>query len=115
MRERNTQLNTVTARALGKIAKLFGMGKSNVTLDHIADLVSRLIDGWSITKSDFIDIQTMSSLAATFATTFGNHAGGFTLQAVMGAFMEGVNHGTVCMEYWSKGRSGSRRQRFREA
>lgn len=115
LRERNALLNNATARALGKIAKLFGMGKSNVTLDHIADLVSRLIDGWSITKSDFIDIQTMSTLAATFATTLGSHASGYTLQDVMGAFMEGVDHGTVCMDYWSKSRSGSSRQRFREA
>jgi hypothetical protein len=30
LRERNALLNTATARALGKIAKLFGMGKGNV-------------------------------------------------------------------------------------
>jgi hypothetical protein len=115
LRERNALLNTTTARALGKTAKLFGMGKSNVTLDHITDFTARLIDGWSITKPDIINIQTLSSLAATFATTLGSHAGGHTIQDVMSAFMAGVDHGTLCMNYWSQSRSGSRRQRFREA
>jgi hypothetical protein len=115
LREKNAVLNGTTARALGKIAKGFGLNVNDVTLEHIQDFVARMMDGWTITKPDTIDIHTTSSLAATFATALGRHAGGCTHQEVMGAFIEGVDQGTRCIAHWSRSRSGSRRQRFRNA
>lgn len=115
LREIGVVLNMPTARALGKIAKAIGMGRSGVKAEHLSDLVARLIDGWSITKADFLDRHTMSSLSATFATALGPHAGGYTLQEVMAAFLQGVDDGTRCMTHWSRSGSGTRRQRFRNA
>lgn len=91
------------------------MNQGKVTLGHISDLVSRLVDGWSIMNHATTDIHTMSSLAAIFATSLGPHAAGYTLQEVMAAFMEGVEHGTHCLAHWSSSRSGTRRSRFRKA
>ncbi|KAF3046256.1 hypothetical protein E8E11_008418 [Didymella keratinophila] len=115
LREKNVMLNTSSARALGKTAKMFGMDQHNVTLDHLQDFVARLVDGWTITKPEMIDVHTMSSLASTFATALSPHSGGYGLQQVMGAFIEGVDQGTRCIAHWSRSRSGSRRQRFRDA
>ncbi|XPS94304.1 hypothetical protein M3J09_003625 [Ascochyta lentis] len=115
LREKNKTLNTATARALGKIAKAFGMAQSNMTLQHLQDLVARLLDGWTILKPEMMDMHTTSSLAATFATALGRHHANHTLQDIMGAFMDGVDDGTRCIEHWSRSRSGSRRQRFRTA
>lgn len=114
LREKNTMLNTTSARALGKIAKAFGLNQDNVALGHIQDFVARTLDGWTVTKPD-VDVHTMSTLAATFATALGPHAGGFNLQDVMATFLEGIDQGTRCIAYWSRSRSGSRRQRFRDA
>lgn len=108
-------LNTASARAMGKIAKAFGMAQSNVSLQHLREFVARVMDGWTILKADSIDVHTLSSLASTFATVLGSHHAGYTVQDVMGAFIDGVDDGTRCIEYWSKSRSGSRRQRFRAA
>jgi hypothetical protein len=113
LREKNIVLNMATARALGKIAKAFRMAEINVTLNHLQNFVSRIIDGWSIEKSEAIDMHTMSSLAATFAMSMGSHTAGYNIQDIMRAFISGVNEGTRCMAHWSKSRSGSRRQRFR--
>jgi hypothetical protein len=115
LREKNVMLNTSTARALGKIAKMFGLNQENVTLEHLQDFVARLMNGWTITKPEMIDMHTMSSLATTFATSLGPHTRGYTLQQVMGAFIEGVDQGTRCIAHWSRSRSGSRRSRFRSA
>ncbi|KAF1933924.1 uncharacterized protein M421DRAFT_105 [Didymella exigua CBS 183.55] len=115
LRENNVLLNTTTARALGKTAKAFGLNLGNFTLEHLQDFVARILDGWTISKPDNMDIHTMSSLAATFATALGPHAGGFNLQAVMAAFQEGVDQGTRCIAHWSRSRTGSRRKRFRSA
>lgn len=114
LREKNTTLNTTTARALGKAAKAFGLARSTITLDHLQDFIARLIDGWTIIKPDTMDIHTMSSLAATFATALGSHNAGYTLQDIMGAFVRGVEDGERCIAHWSKSRSGSRRRRFRD-
>ena len=115
LREKNVMLNSTTARALGKLAKMFGMDQDNVTLEHLQDFVARIMDGWMITKPEMMDMHTMSSLATTFATSLVPHAGDYTLQQVMGAFIEGVDHGTRCIAHWSRSRSGSRCQRFRDA
>ncbi|KAJ4989817.1 hypothetical protein SVAN01_04654 [Stagonosporopsis vannaccii] len=115
LREKNAILNKGNARAMGKAAKMFGMNKINVTLLHIQDFVARLLDGWTIERPVSIDMQTMSTLAATFATFLGAHAGGYILQDIMGAFINGVEQGTRCIAHWSRSRSGSRRQRFRQA
>jgi hypothetical protein len=113
LREKNIMLNTMTARAFGKIARTFGMAQSNMSLGHLQDFIARLMDGWTIVKADTIDTHTISSLAVTFATAMGPHAAGYSLQDVMGAFIEGVESGTCCIAHWSRSRSGSRRQRFR--
>ncbi|KAF1366092.1 hypothetical protein EJ07DRAFT_82101, partial [Lizonia empirigonia] len=113
LREKNLMLNTPSARALGKIAKAFGMAQSNVSLQHLQDFVARVMDGWTILKADTIDLHTLSSLACTFATALGSHHAGYTVQGVMGAFIDGVDDGTRRIAHWSKSRSGSRRQRFR--
>jgi hypothetical protein len=97
---------------MGKTAKAFGMCRSSANLEHLSDFVARLIDGWSITRADIIDVHTMSSLSVTFATALGPHANGYTLQDIMAAFIQGVNDGLRCSAYWS--RSSTRRQRFRE-
>ena len=115
LREKNIVLNTAAARTLGKIAEMFGMARSNITLDHLQDFVARVMDGWTITKADNLDMHTISTLATTFATTLGTHAAGYTIQDVMGAFIGGVEDGTRCIAHWSRSRSGSRRQRFRVA
>ncbi|KAJ4326366.1 hypothetical protein N0V94_000041 [Neodidymelliopsis sp. IMI 364377] len=113
LRERNTTLNTTTTRALGKIAKAFGMTKPTITLPHVQDFIARLIDGWTIRKSPNTDIHTMSSIAATFSIAMGTHQAGYTVQDVMGAFVNGVDDGTRCIAHWSRSGSGSRRKRFR--
>lgn len=115
LREKNTILNTTTARALGKIAKAFGMTKPTITLPHVQDFIARLTDGWTIQKSPNTDINTMSSIAAAFAIAMGSHAAGCTFQDVMGAFVNGVDDGGKCIAHWSRSGSGSRRKRFRAA
>lgn len=115
LRERNSILNTETARALGKIARCFGMSQQNISLKHLEDFIARVMDGWTIQKPFAVDMHTTSSLAFTFATEFGSHADGYTVQDVMGAFMDGVEQGTRCIAHWSRSRSGTRRSRFREA
>lgn len=113
LRERNVTLNTPVARALGKTAKAFGLAQKDATLGHLHDFVARLCDGWTIEKPERLDVHTLSSLAATFGTAMGSHAAGHTIQDVMGAFLNGVDHGSTCLAHWSQSRSGSRRQRFR--
>ena len=113
LREKNIMLNTMTARALGKIARTFGMAQSNIGLGHLQNFIARLTDGWTIIKADAIDVHTMSSFAVAFATAMGPHATGYNLQDVMGAFIEGVENGTCCIAHWSRSRSSSRHQRFR--
>jgi hypothetical protein len=115
LREKNTTLNTFTARALGKIAKAFGMTKPAITLSHLQDFIARLVDGWTIQKSHTLDVHTMNSLGATFASAMGTHAAGYTLQDVVGAFVNGVDDGGKCIAHWSRSGSGSRRKRFRAA
>lgn len=115
LREKNTLLNSLTARALGKTAKAFGMTQVNVTLDHLRDFVARMMDGWTIVKGDRLDMHTFSSIAFTFATSLGAHAAGYNVQDIMGAFLDGVDEGTRCIARWSRSGSGSRRQRFRTA
>ena len=115
LREKNVMLNTVTARALGKTAKMFGVNQSSVTLVHMQDFVARIMDGWSITKGQYVDMHTMSSLAAVFAIALGPHEGRYSRQEIMAAFIEGVENGTRCIAHWSRSHSGGRRQRFREA
>ncbi|KAJ8107418.1 hypothetical protein OPT61_g8885 [Boeremia exigua] len=112
IREKNITLDIKTAQALGKIARTFGLSKSDVTLPHLEDFIARMMDGWSIEKAE-MDRHNLSSLAATFAVSLGSHAGGYHLQEVMGAFVNGVDHGTECAAHWSRSRTGSRRQRFR--
>ncbi len=113
LREKNITLNNANARALGKIAAMFGLPTRRMTLEHLENFIARMFDGWSIEKSESLDIHTLSSLATTFAVSMGPHAGGHTLQAVMGAFLRGVDEGTKCAAHWSRSRSSSRRQRFR--
>ena len=115
LRERNTILNTPTVRAIGKAAKMLGLASARVSLDHIQDFIARVVDGWSITRSEATDIHTMSTFAATFAQVLGTHDAGHTLQDVMGAFTRGVDSGTYSIAHWSRSRSGGRRQRFRAA
>ena len=98
---------------MGKIAKAFGLCRSSAKLEHLSDFVARLIDGWSITRANIIDVHTMSSLSVTFATALGPHANGHTLQEIMAAFIQGVDDGLRCSTYWSQRRSSTRRQRFR--
>lgn len=115
LREKHAMLNTATARALGKAARMFGMGQDNMTLEHLQDFVARLMDGWTITEPEKIDLHAMGSLATAFATAMGPHSSGYTLQQVMGTFIEGVEQGSRCIAHWSRSRSGGRRQRFRDA
>lgn len=114
LRDRNTRLNTTTARAMGKAAKVFGICQVNATLEHMTDFVARIIDGWSVQEIDHVGMHTMDFLAATFATSLGKHAGGHTIHDMKTAFIKGVNHGSFCIAHWSRSRSGTRRQRFRE-
>lgn len=115
LKGRNLKLNTAIARSLGVVAKTFGLARQSAKLDHLADFIARLVDGWGITEPQAINIHVRSSLAATFATAFGPHARGSNLQEVMVAFLEGVDQGTRCIADWSRSDSGSRRQRFRDA
>ena len=110
LRAGNIMLDTSTAKAMGRIAKLFGLDGNAANLHHIQDLGARIIDGWSVDTSTMSDVRTSGRLAAAFAKTLGSHA--HQPQDVMNAFITSTRQGAETMAYYSRrGRPQSRRVR----
>jgi hypothetical protein len=85
------------------ICNKFGL----VQLDHIRDLVTCLISGWSIAISPSCDI---SQAGQVFAKALRSSAQ--SADEVANAFTEGVEEGTRVLQFWNKRRrSGPRRAR----
>jgi hypothetical protein len=97
------------AEAIGRIARTFGLDRTDVHLEHIKDFVSELVNGWTLQCSQLGDLHTMSSYATTFAMTLQSQR--HRLQDVMGAFIDGCQEGTRIIEFYARRRKGVYRRR----
>jgi hypothetical protein len=102
LREKNTILSTTTAQSMGAMAKIFGMDQNNVSLIHIQDIVSRIVDGWQVGEGHPRDIHTMSSIASSFAFSLGSRT--HRIQDVIAAFLEGTQQGMDTIAYFARRR-----------
>jgi hypothetical protein len=109
LKEKSITLNTMTARAMGSISRVFDMHGTKVSLDHIQDLIARLVNGWQISNHHAKDIHTMSSIATTFAMALSSKV--HRAQDVMVAFQNGVQQGTDIIAYYSHRRPKYQRTR----
>lgn len=101
LRKKGLALDTDTANAMGKVARLFGLAGPTVTTSHITEFVTYLVDGWSIRADQRQDIHTMADLAAHFAIILGTQHSSMRLQDVIAAFMEGFERGTQNLAHFS--------------
>ncbi|CAO2657533.1 Nn.00g036590.m01.CDS01 [Neocucurbitaria sp. VM-36] len=113
MREKHTVLNTHTARALGVISRFFAMNGPKVKLNHIVELIDRLVDGFYIQEASSLDIQTMSTLADVFARALGTHPT-YNHQQIMCAFIDGIDEGIKSAQRWSRSRSSGKHAKRRK-
>jgi hypothetical protein len=98
LKEKSIVLNTNTARAIGCIAKAFGMDRGNVSVMHIRDFVSRIIDGWQVGES-----YNDSNIALTFTMSLASQI--YSTQDMITAFQSGVQQGRDTVAYYSRRRS----------
>jgi hypothetical protein len=107
LRERNTILNTASARALGKIAKSCICGDA-VHLHHIREFVGRFVDGWSLSSAVTQHVQNRSAHA--FAVAFDTDL--YSVCDIMNAFKDGMQDGADVLAYYAcRRRPDSRRVR----
>jgi len=104
LRKERLILNPDTARTMGKVARLFGLGGPTVTKLHISDFVTCLTDGWSIQTDPRHDIYSMADLANRFALALGPYDSSLHFQEVAGAFVDGFECGTRNLAHFSRGR-----------
>jgi hypothetical protein len=102
LRRERLILNLDTARAMGKIARLFGLGGSAVTNLHISDFVTCLTDGWTIQADPRHDICAMADLANRFALALGPCDSSLHPQDVVSAFVDGFERGTRNLAHFSR-------------
>ncbi|KAF2109179.1 hypothetical protein BDV96DRAFT_240585 [Lophiotrema nucula] len=95
LREKNFILNNSMARAMGKLAKVFGLSDENATIHHITEFVRHLVEGWTIKATSIDDLQTLSDISFHFAVSFGSQR---PIQTIMGAFMDGLREGMEVLE-----------------
>ena len=68
LRAGNIVLNTSTAKAMGYIARLFGLDGATANLHHIQDYTQRMVDGWSVNTAIIMsDVRTNGRIAGAFA------------------------------------------------
>ncbi|OAL56880.1 hypothetical protein IQ07DRAFT_21612 [Pyrenochaeta sp. DS3sAY3a] len=103
LRRKKTELCPMTARALGMIGRVFGLHEGQISLQHIACFVSKLIDGFYI-NSPSMSLHERSNIASSFAIALNSHQ--HLIQAIMGAFLDGVEEGQKSIAYYSRGRRG---------
>ena len=104
-------LNPDTARAMGKVARVFGLRGSAVTNLHISDFVTCLTDGWAIRADPQPNIYAMTDLANQFALGLGPCDSSLHLQDVVSAFMDGFEQGTRNLANFSRRRLQTERRR----
>jgi hypothetical protein len=104
LRKERLILNPNTARAMGKVARVFGLGGSAVTKLHISDFVTCLTDGWAIRADPSHDIHTMADLANRFAIALGPRNLSLHIQDIIAAFMDGFERGTQNLARFSRRR-----------
>lgn len=107
LREKGIIMNVDTAKAMGKIARVFGLGGPDVTYLHIDEFVTSLVDGWNIQGCPINDIHTASHLGMHFALAMECPRSSLNIQQIMGAFIDGIEHGTRNLDYFA-----TRRPRF---
>lgn len=99
LRAKNTTLNIVTARAIGQITKTF-LGREGVDIHHIKEFIARLVDGWGINSLITHDIHMQRLISRAFAEAFGSDY--HLLQALMGAFEDGIQEGTQALAFYAR-------------
>ena len=103
LRKERLILNPDTARAIGKVARLFGLGGSAVTNLHISDFVTCLTDGWTIQADpQQHDMYAMTDLANRFALALGPCDSSLHFQDVVSAFMDGFERGIRNLAHFSR-------------
>jgi hypothetical protein len=109
MKVKKTMLNTAKACAMREISRNFLLHGNNVSLEHIQDLIVRLVDGGQIGKHPLSDFHTNSSIATTSAMSLGSQI--HRVQNVMVAFLNRIQQGTDTIAYYARRRRGPRRAR----
>jgi len=93
LRDRNTIITIRTARAMAVVCRAFKMHRVGVSLAHIQELVSSLVDSFQL-KQGTSDTPHMSGLIAkAFAISLVSQA--HRTHDVEAAFQQGVQQGTV--------------------
>ncbi|KAF2192254.1 hypothetical protein K469DRAFT_653583 [Zopfia rhizophila CBS 207.26] len=110
LRKDSSVLDPNIARAMARIARIFGLNSADITCPHITEFVTYLVDAWSITSTQLNDIHELSQLAATFATSLGPRKSKYHLQDVMAAFIKEIQDGTAKLAY-ARQRPARRRRR----
>ncbi|KAF2788135.1 hypothetical protein K505DRAFT_315451 [Melanomma pulvis-pyrius CBS 109.77] len=101
LREKGITMTKDTAKAMGKIAKVFGLDGPDVTYLHIDEFVTSLIDGWTIQGCPVNDIHTASHLGMHFALAMECSRSPLNIQQIMGAFIDGIEHGARNINYFA--------------
>lgn len=106
-RAKRSTLSASTAAAFGRIAALM-FGPSMYNLQHVTDLIARLVDGWSITV---ISPQETDTAAREFAAHFNTYV--HPREDLARAFLQGVENGTKTIKDFENRHSTTRRRRKR--
>ncbi|KAF2190361.1 hypothetical protein K469DRAFT_658225 [Zopfia rhizophila CBS 207.26] len=104
LHKRNIILNTDVARAMGRIAKLFGLSEPSTKIAHISEWVSNFVASFGIQQAPGQDLHTKSSIAIAFAIALDSRAPSYHLQDVMLAFQSGVESGLATIAYFASRR-----------
>ncbi|KAF1958675.1 hypothetical protein CC80DRAFT_502613 [Byssothecium circinans] len=99
LRQREVPLDARTARAIGMMGKELGMDDKNVSCQHIAEFIARVVDGWGFRVSD--QQQSMSAISMVFSKALASNSRIFGLQDVGEAFRAGVAEGLQSRAYYT--------------
>lgn len=107
LRKKRIIINVTTAAAMGRIAALL-FGPGSYDLQHVTDLVARLVDGWSIKSTE---PKHTEAVALAFAADFASRI--HSTEDVAHAFRRRVKDGMRTMDNFERGRKQPRRHRKR--
>lgn len=101
MRQKNNSISLATARAMGAIAREFGMHRDKVGLEHVQDLVAALVDSFQLVR-DEDGLVRDDSVAEAFAMELRSRRYG--VGEVSGAFELGVRQGRKIVAFYERSR-----------
>jgi hypothetical protein len=101
LRDGNVMINPSSAAAMGRLAACLLGSSKDVSLDHIEELVGRLVDGWGLVE----DLQQDYSCALAFAKSFDS--GSHEEHDVANAFIIGIKKGGDVLQFYATKRRAS--------